>query len=725
MATTAVLSGSLYLRNGCLGSSGRGPWLYDVSIPVDVDDNQNDIFGHLSLFTRCGDAPPAEGLYYLAATIALHDEQCASYPVVEESAAAYSRLCKWSGEPYHRQHRLRYKAFPTRYLSIRHYRDVDFMKTVVPSPTMPISVMGELGDFDDGHLCLTIFEYSSGALPTWSGSTMRAAGCSSKKITATTTRASGSKPDEDDVEEELSQMKRKHLQSKKDSLAVKKRAVVSEAADVCNDDDDGFTKEVDTSIGVSGGFTEFPVSSHGPPAISITGRTYHLLRDAALPNHSIHWFLYDERARENCAHQFNISSTIIQAITDDLRMVNLAEQITLIVGTSALATMLYERACTAHFMFGIPVSDNNIGLHSLIPLHSARAQLIDSTALIIWDELPMVNKAVFEAVHHLCAEIKHSSRPFGGIPFIGLSDFRQVAPVISGSGPSATVDVSIKSSYLWNTFKITSLTLPIRSAQDPDYTAFVDFIGEDYNHNHTSLNLLSSVSTLHEAVDFLFPPHILSEPDLCLQRAFLTPKNIFVDEFNDIMLDRLPGDTITYYSSDSLKENEDQPIHTLDATPNYLATLEYHGVPPHFLHLKVGAICTIQRNLSVEKGLVCNSHVVVHALHQQFVEVCVLHNVGHLSTAETFCIPRITFTFTPPHSSWTVYRHQFPLCLAYATTFHGCQGLTLDCTILDLRTSVFAHGQLYTALSRVRNRLSCHILFPSENTNNTTENVVY
>ena len=48
-------------------------------------------------------------------------------------------------------------------------------------------------------------------------------------------------------------------------------------------------------------------------------------------------------------------------------------------------------------------------------------------------------------------------------------------------------------------------------------------------------------------------------------------------------------------------------------------------------------------------------------------------------------------------------------CVVSATqslhsTFHGCQGLTLDRVGVDLMQDVFTHGQLYTALSRIRNR---------------------
>ena len=44
-------------------------------------------------------------------------------------------------------------------------------------------------------------------------------------------------------------------------------------------------------------------------------------------------------------------------------------------------------------------------------------------------------------------------------------------------------------------------------------------------------------------------------------------------------------------------------------------------------------------------------------------------------------------------------RKQFPLHLVCVTTFSGCQGFTLDRTIIDRHTDPFTHGQLYTALS--------------------------
>jgi hypothetical protein len=90
-----------------------------------------------------------------------------------------------------------------------------------------------------------------------------------------------------------------------------------------------------------------------------------------------------------------------------------------------------------------------------------------------------------------------------------------------------------------------------------------------------------------------------------------------------------------------------------------------------------------------------------------------------------FCLPRINFDFQPPFAPWSVERRQIPLRPAYATTFNSCQGLTLDRIVIDLRTPVFAHGQLYTSLSRVRQREDARLLLSEDNIDCTTTNVVH
>ncbi|RPA80100.1 hypothetical protein BJ508DRAFT_377315 [Ascobolus immersus RN42] len=167
-----------------------------------------------------------------------------------------------------------------------------------------------------------------------------------------------------------------------------------------------------------------------------------------------------------------------------------------------------------------------------------------------------------------------------------------------------------------------------------------------------------------------------------------------------------------------------------EAISDYLTLLRSNGIPNHCLNLKVGAVCTIMRNLSIDKGLVKNARVIIQAMHRHSIQVSLCSdyspNNGSIGAQQDTWvpIPRILFEFNPGYVPWTIERRQFPLRLAYAVTYNSCQGLTLDRVVIDIRVDPFAHGQLYTALTRVRNRSHCRVLF-GEKEKATVKNIVY
>jgi len=69
----------------------------------------------------------------------------------------------------------------------------------------------------------------------------------------------------------------------------------------------------------------------------------------------------------------------------------------------------------------------------------------------------------------------------------------------------------------------------------------VDSVGEDWDHPQVDLSFISHCGTLDDAVSFLFPRNILTDPLLALKRAFLSPINMYVQEFNEKILNILPG----------------------------------------------------------------------------------------------------------------------------------------------------------------------------------------
>ena len=189
----------------------------------------------------------------------------------------------------------------------------------------------------------------------------------------------------------------------------------------------------------------------------------------------------------------------------------------------------------------LPIPKDNVDLHSKIHPGTFRAELIDNAEAIVWEELTGANIAAVQCANKICRQIKQSPCVFGGIPFVGLGDFRQIPPVVKGIGPTPAIEASIKSSPLWQEFTVYTLDYPHRTAGDPEYTAFIDHIGEDYKHPMTSLHLIDCITTLDEAQQFLFPPEVLHDPFIAIKRAFLSPLNSHVDEFNEKMLHCLPG----------------------------------------------------------------------------------------------------------------------------------------------------------------------------------------
>ncbi|RPA93874.1 hypothetical protein L873DRAFT_1616652, partial [Choiromyces venosus 120613-1] len=58
-----------------------------------------------------------------------------------------------------------------------------------------------------------------------------------------------------------------------------------------------------------------------------------------------------------------------------------------------------------------------------------------------------------------------------------------------------------------------------------------------------------------------------------------------------------------------------------DEILDFLYLLKELSIPPHELHLKKDSLCSIIQNLSVKDGLVKNTRVIIHELHDNFVQV--------------------------------------------------------------------------------------------------------
>jgi hypothetical protein len=120
--------------------------------------------------------------------------------------------------------------------------------------------------------------------------------------------------------------------------------------------------------------------------------------------------------------------------------------------------------------------------------------------------------------------------------------------------------------------------------------------------------------------------------------------------------------------------------------------------PDHELILKVGDISLATRAINGLE-LANNSWVCIIAIHRYFVEVLTVGDCAEQNVR----IPHISFKFRLPYGkSYQLTRLQLTLHLAYAMTYNKNQSQTLFKVLLNITSPPFSHGQLYVALSRVR-----------------------
>ena len=200
------------------------------------------------------------------------------------------------------------------------------------------------------------------------------------------------------------------------------------------------------------------------------------------------------------------------------------------------------------------------------------------------------------------------------------------------------------------------------------------------------------------------------------QRALLAPRNEDVDAHNHAFVHALDGDIVRLCGHEH-RDDERPAARGYDnnrgsrlLSETFMAVMKRPGVPPHVLQLKVGYICMCMRNLDPELGLLNGTKLRILRLGLRVIEAEILRvNTGAAPPVRCL-IPRINFTMHIPRVSATIRRVQFPLRPAYAMTVNKSQGQTRRRVVVDLRSQCFAHGQLYVALSRVRNAADVRFL---------------
>ena len=425
--------------------------------------------------------------------------------------------------------------------------------------------------------------------------------------------------------------------------------------------------------------------------------------------------------------------------TKALRKLRAGGRIAVAVALSGIAALLLEGGRTAHSRFQLPVPlplDNAV---CNIKAQSGLAQMYRQAALVVWDEAPNAPKAAFEAVDRLFRDIlkdvpgRSALKPFGGMPMLLGGDFRQIPPVLRKVDCDEFPAFTIKACAFWDdaeSIRKYKLTKNKRAEFDEWYSAFLLSVGDgDYKGcseqsrwdapHPASIVLPPKITApetwkLEDLVTWTYPDFVgvLSSPmdsllDYFAERVIVTPTNAVADAGNAYMLSLMPAEITSYISYDTIIAGTANEEHY---PPEFLHTLDSSGMPPHVLNIQRGALLIVLRNYAPHLGICNGTRVIVESLGKRLLTVRIL--TGRCR-GDSVSLPRICCDSSADGElPFAFRRYQFPVRLAWFMTINKSQGQEFRARVgIHLSRPVFAHGQLYVALSRATtsNTVKVHI----------------
>ncbi|KAL3532807.1 hypothetical protein ACH5RR_006328 [Cinchona calisaya] len=171
------------------------------------------------------------------------------------------------------------------------------------------------------------------------------------------------------------------------------------------------------------------------------------------------------------------------------------------------------------------------------------------------------------------------------------------------------------------------------------------------------------MDALQSLIDTVFPNIESRIESTCstINQAILTTKNDFVDEINDILINKFPGVATEYFSFGETLDPNDQAQYE-----DFLNSLAPTGLPPHKLLLKPNSPVILLRNLDPTEGLCNGTRLICRSLNKNVIHAEIV--VGDFAGKDVF-IHRIPLQPTSDQQYPVPFkRTQFPIRLCFAMT---------------------------------------------------------
>jgi ATP-dependent DNA helicase PIF1 len=394
-------------------------------------------------------------------------------------------------------------------------------------------------------------------------------------------------------------------------------------------------------------------------------------------------------------------------------------------------------------------------------------QIMQTYKMLIIDEISMIDPYIFEIIDYVLQMVRRDWRPFGGIQLVVVGDFFQL-PSVEHSKRATMQKYVFQSTVFWNAIEEMHDLQEMWRQKDPKFISILHRV-------RTGKQTKEDIKVLETRIG---EKAVLECEKLGIKPTRIYPKNEHVDLINKDRLLSLPGEVkrffpkfgmvnkrtkISFHSEHKSPSNKKKSAEKLkdkkllddeQTLVKLLETLGAAKTPENQkqderpkvkdlvqipTELKIGAQVYLTTNLNVSQGLVNGSRGIITGWKKRRDDESEEENdcekfkaVVKLNGKHTnwiypeneelpivkFCngmeieIPYVKYTFLKGDSE--AFCWKIALKLAWATSVHKSQGLTLDSAEVDI-SSCFAAGMAYVALSRVTSLENLRIASPFTN----------